>query len=297
VILRRGWRRGRLERARAWRGHRACAWKRDRPGVRAAQPCWNGIGEVSDERQVQFLEAPAADREGGGGAAAVHRRPGGGVPFHRLLGHDQELLGQVDPAAERCRPRARRRPGVLLPHAPQRGARQLRAQRRRAQVPDLRHAALDPQEGGEGGAAAGGDGPRPAHARADSTGRRQDRGGGESAGFQADDDGGLLDVRREPALARRRPCARVRREALRGQDLRHGARGRAAGGDLQPRAVQHGSGVAHRAGSGRLRGPGVGRPQSPAPARRERRGDRRARPLEEGPAPAGDPLAAVGPRD
>ena len=59
----------------------------------------------------------------------------------------------------------------------------------------------------------------------------------------ADEDRGLRDLRREPAVAGRQPRGRLRGEALRRQDLRHGPQGRPAGRNLQPRTVQHGPGV------------------------------------------------------
>jgi len=165
------------------------------------------------------LEAFPAGPQGGRGAIAVHRHPGGRRFVHRLLGHGGELLEQVDAAAGGRGPRVAGGPGVLLPDASQRGAEHLRAERGRAQVSDLRHAAFHPREGGKRGAAARRDGPRPAHARANPTGRGQDDPGGASAGDAAGDDGGLRVVRREPADPRGRPGIGLRRETLREQDI------------------------------------------------------------------------------
>ena len=85
--------------------------------------------------------------------------------------------------------------------------------------------------------------PRATLARANPIGGHQDRGRRVSAGGPRDQDGGLRDLRREPAVADRQPRGGLRGEALRGQDLHHRPQGRPAGRNLQPRTLQHGPGV------------------------------------------------------
>ena len=66
-------------------------------------------------------------------------------------------------------------PGVLLPDGPASGPLDLRAQRRRAEMPDLRNAAVDPQERAKPEAAGGHHRPRATLAGANPTGGHQDR--------------------------------------------------------------------------------------------------------------------------
>ena len=113
-------------------------------------PEWDGtdrdVGTLPT-RADALAEVPPG-RQGGRDAAAVHRPDGGDRPGLRLLGHALELLREVHPAAGRARCGFLRH-RVLLPHAPERGAGAA------GELPDLRHAALEAEEGREDRAAGG----------------------------------------------------------------------------------------------------------------------------------------------
>ena len=145
------------------------------------------------------------------------------------------------------RPAAERHAAVsgieyLLPDAPAGRA------GRAGQLPDLRHAPGQAEEGGEGDAARGGHGPRPAGPVPRRAGGHQDRRGGLRPADRDADDRRLRRVRRAAAGQHRLegPGHVAGREALR-QLHRPGRRGgRAPGRALQPRAVPGDPGAAQR---------------------------------------------------
>ena len=109
----------------------------------------------------------------------------------------------------------------------------------------------------------------------------------------ADQHGGHGDLRREPPVAGRQPRERLRREALRRQDVHPGQAGRPAGRDLQPRTVQHGPGdAAGRQGQRSATDLADSARAAAEAVRRERPGDRRDLAAGTADAAAGDPLAA-----
>ena len=173
-------------------------------------------------------------------AAAVHRRSLGRRPVHRLLGHGDELLGEVDPAAQR-RPMNLSRATSSIARWTRRSSVRPTSPTATCRSAPICGMPLSVRKKAEAAKLpAGHHGPGATFARTDSIGRHQDRGRRVSAHGPADQDGRATSRSTRAGCRGSSAAWRATWRSSRGQDLHLRSQGRPAGGNLQPGAVQYG---------------------------------------------------------